>query len=108
MKADATVEDLLTDLVLLLNQGAPADEFSKRLARVEALPNAARRASLVEVVRMAMAVRNRLEFQQQRERGLLAVSESAQDLSSRLELKDLLRAIVVRARHLLGSHLAWL
>jgi GAF domain-containing protein len=108
MKADATVEALLTDLVLLLNQGAPAEEFSKRLARVEALPNAARRASLVEVVRMAMAVRNRLEFQQQRERGLLAVSESAQDLSSRLEVSDLLRAIVVRARHLLGSHLAWL
>jgi len=108
MKADASVEDLLTELVLLLNQGAPADEFSKRLARVEALPNAARRSNLVEVVRMAMAVRNRLEFQQQRERGLLAVSESAQDLSSRLELKDLLSAIVVRARYLLGSHLAWL
>jgi DNA-binding PucR family transcriptional regulator len=108
MKADATVEGLLTDLVLLLNQGASADEFSKRLARVEALPNAARRASLVEVIRMAMAVRNRLEFQQQRERGLLAVSESAQDLSSRLELNDVLRAIVVRARYLLGSHVAWL
>lgn len=108
MKADVTVEALLADLVLLLNQGAPADEFSKRLAVIEALPNAARRSSLVEVVRMAMAVRNRLEFQQQRERGLLAVSESAQDLSSRLELNDLLHAIVVRARHLLGSHVAWL
>jgi sugar diacid utilization regulator/GAF domain-containing protein len=108
MNLESTVEDILTDLIRLLNQGASTEEFSKRLARVEALPIAARRSGLVEVVRMAMAVRNRLEFQQQRERGMLAVSESAQDLSSRLELSDLLQAIVVRARNLLGSHLAWL
>ncbi|APW38626.1 CdaR family transcriptional regulator [Rhodoferax koreense] len=108
MPLDANVEHLLADLVRLLNHGASADEFSRRLALAEALPDAARRADLVEVVRMAMAVRNRLEFQQQRERGMLAVSESAQDLSSRLELNDVLHAIVVRARKLLGSHLAWL
>ena len=59
-------------------------------------------------VRMAMAVRNRLELQQQRERGMLAVIESAQDLSSRLDLQELLSAIVSRARNLLGSDLAWL
>ena len=57
---------------------------------------------------MAMAVRNRLELQQQRERGMLAVIESAQDLSSRLDLTSLLSAIVSRARNLLGSDLAWL
>jgi hypothetical protein len=55
-----------------------------------------------------MAVRNRLELQQERERGLLAVIESAQDLSSRLDLQGLLSAIVSRARHLLGSDVAWL
>ena len=108
MKPDTTSEEILIDLVRLLNQGAPADEFSMRLAHVEALPSTARKASLVEVVRMAMAVRNRLEFQQQRERGMLAVTESAQDLSSRLDLNSLLRTIVARARHLLGSHIAWL
>ena len=52
---------------------------------------------------MAMAVRNRLELQQQRERGLLAVIDSAQDLSSRLDLQELLSAIVSRARNLLGA-----
>ncbi len=57
---------------------------------------------------MAMAVRNRLEVQQERERGLLAVIESAQDLSSLLDLEGLLTAIVSRARNLLGSDLAWL
>ncbi|WPB57362.1 helix-turn-helix domain-containing protein [Xylophilus sp. GOD-11R] len=102
------VEELLADLIGLLNHGAPAEEFSRRLARAEALPDAARRSSAVEWVRMAMAVRNRLEMQQQRERGMLAVSESAQDLSSRLDLNGLLHAIVVRARNLLGAHLAWL
>src|SRR6186713_3124887 len=57
---------------------------------------------------MAMAVRNRLEVQQQRERGMMAVIESAQDLSSRLDLTGLLSAIVSRARNLMGSHVAWL
>jgi sugar diacid utilization regulator len=53
-------------------------------------------------------VRNRLELHQERERGLLAVIESAQDLSSRLDLQGLLKAIVSRARNLLGSDVAWL
>jgi sugar diacid utilization regulator len=64
--------------------------------------------ALVETVRMAMAVRNRLELHQEREHGLLAVIESAQDLSSRLDLQGLLKAIVLRARNLLGSDVAWL
>lgn len=108
MDDTAITEEILVDLIRLLNQGASAEEFSKRLARVETLPNAVSRSNMVEVVRMAMAVRNRLETQQQRERGMLAVSESAQDLSSRLELNSLLRTIVARARSLLGSHIAWL
>ena len=108
MSATPPVEELLADLIGLLHQGAPAEAFSRQLVRAETLPQAERRASVVELVRMAMAVRHRLEFQQQLERGMLAVSESAQDLSSRLDLHGLLHAIVVRARTLLGAHLAWL
>src|SRR5450755_5145445 len=96
-------------LIELLHQGAPADDFARRLAEVEALPEGCPgKSTLVETARMAMAVRNRLELQQQRERGMLAVIESAQDLSSRLDLTSLLSAIVSRARNLLGSHVAWL
>jgi hypothetical protein len=102
-------DETLVDLIGFLHGGAPAEDFSMLLARAEALadtgPNHSR---LVECIRMAMAVRNRLELQLQRERGLLAVIESAQDLSSRLDLMGLLRAIVSRARVLLGSHVAWL
>jgi sugar diacid utilization regulator/GAF domain-containing protein len=97
------------DLVSLLHQGASADEFARQLALVEALPaDDLGKSALMEAVRMAMAVRNRLELHQERERGLLAVIESAQDLSSRLDLQGLLKAIVLRARNLLGSDVAWL
>jgi DNA-binding PucR family transcriptional regulator len=102
-------QGIAADLIRMLHQGAPADEFAARLAQAEALaagtPGA---AGGVELVRMAMGVRNRLDLWQQRESGMLTVIESARDLSSRLDLKELLRAIVSRARNLLGSQVAWL
>jgi sugar diacid utilization regulator/exonuclease VII small subunit len=101
-------EQIAGALIELLHQGAPADDFARRLAEVEGLPDRPGKSTLAETIRMAMAVRNRLELQQQRERGMLAVIESAQDLSSRLDLTSLLSAIVSRARNLLGSHVAWL
>ena len=102
-------EKTASALIELLHQGAPADDFARRLDQVEALPDGdPGKSTLIETVRMAMAVRNRLEVQQQRERGMMAVIESAQDLSSRLDLTGLLSAIVSRARNLLGSHVAWL
>jgi exonuclease VII small subunit len=78
-----TADRIADDLIELLRRGARAED-------------------------MAAAVRDRLELQQQRERGMLAVIESAQDLSSRLDLTSLLSAVVSRARNLLGADLAWL
>jgi hypothetical protein len=102
-------EPIADELIQLLHQGASAEVFARRLAEAEALPDAPPgKSTLTELVRMAMAVRNRLELLQQREQGMLAVIESAQDLSSRLNLTSLLRAIVSKARNLLGSDLAWL
>jgi sugar diacid utilization regulator len=102
-------EQIACSLIELLHQGAPAEDFARRLAEVETLPDTSPgKSMLVESVRMAMAVRNRLELHQQRESGMLTVIESAQDLSSRLDLTGLLSAIVSRARNLFGSHLAWL
>ena len=102
-------EQAVRDLVAMLHQGAGADDFAARLADVDALPASyPGKSALVEAVRMAMAVRNRLELQEQRARGLLAVIASAQDLSSRLDQGELLAAIVSRARDLLGSDVAWL
>jgi hypothetical protein len=107
-EADA-VQETAWDLIKMLHQEAAAEDFADQLARVELLPeNSPAKPGLVELVRMAMALRNRLDLSQQRESGMLAVIESARDLSSRLHLKELLRAIVSRARNMLGSQVAWL
>jgi len=102
-------EDLASELIRLLHQGASADDFAQRLESAESLPDTwPGKSNRVESVRMAMAVRNRIELLQRREHGMLAVIESAQDLSSRLDRSGLLSAIVSRARNLLGSDVAWL
>lgn len=104
-----TGEKLLSTLIGLLHRDAPAEDFALRLAQAEALPPShPGKSDLIESVRMAMAVRNRLDLLQQREQGMLAVMESAQDLSSRLDLDNLLAAIVTRARNLLGADMAWI
>lgn len=102
-------EQIASALIRLLHRGAPAEEFAQHLAHAEALA-ASRpdKANVVERVRMAMAVRNRLDLLQQREHGMVAVMESAQDLSGRLDLANLLAAIVSRTRNLLGADMAWL
>ena len=52
---------LAFELVRLLHQEAPAEEFAQRLAQAEALPGTTpSKSELVETVRMAMGVRNRL------------------------------------------------
>lgn len=108
--ACAEVTDaVLHELVELLHQGASADDFSALLAQVEDLPaDTPGKSDLAERVRMGMAVRNRLDLWQQRESGMLAVIESARDLSGRLDLNELLHAVVSRSRKLLGCQVAWL
>ena len=108
LEADAA-QAIAWDLIRMLHQGATADHFAMRLAEAEALPEHERaKPGLVELVRMAMALRNRLDLWQQRESGMMAVIESARDLSSRLDLRELLSAIVSRSRNMLGSQVAWI
>lgn len=103
------IEQLSVELIDLLHQGASAEALSGRLAQVEQWPDTTvGKAALVERIRMTMALRNRLELFQQRESGMLAVIDSARDLSSRRDLKELLGAVVGRARNMLGSHVSWL
>src|SRR6218665_925679 len=96
------------ELIDLLHRDAAVEDFAAELARIESLPVSVHKTAMVERTRMAMAVRNRLDSLQQRESGMQAVVESARDLSGRLDLHELLQAIVLRARRLLGSHVAWL
>lgn len=102
-------DGVLHELVELLHQGASADDFAALLAQVEEMPaGTPGKQGLAERVRMGMAVRNRLDLWQQRESGMLAVIESARDLSGRLHLSELLHAVVSRSRKLLGCQVAWL
>lgn len=102
-------EQIARRLVGMLHQGAAAEDFAQCIAEIEALPDSRPdKSSLIEIVRMGMAVQNRIELLLQRERGMSAVIESAKDLSSQLDVTSLLSAIVARARNLLGSDLAWL
>lgn len=104
-----TAENIASDLIGLLHRSATVEEFASRLAEAEARPgDDPSKSDVVELVRMAMAVQNRLELQQQSEQGMLTVVESAKDLSSRLDLTSLQRAIVVRARNLMGAQMTWL
>lgn len=105
----ASAERLAQDVIRLLHEAAPFETLSLRLQAEEARPETdPSRSARVEAVRMAMAVRHRLELHERREQGLLAVIESAQDLSGRLNLPDLLAAIVARARALMSADVAWL
>jgi len=102
-------ESVAADLLALLSSNAPSAAFSNCLADLQALPDRmTRKPGLIELARMAMGLRNQLDQHEQRERGMLAVIESAQDLSARLDLPELLQAIVTRARDLLRANLCWL
>jgi DNA-binding PucR family transcriptional regulator len=109
LSKDPNVETVAADLLALLHANAPAEDFAARLASLERLPDGLpHKNGLIEFARMAMAMRNRLDQHEQRERGMLAVIESAQDLAAQLDLSELLKAIVTRARDLLRAHLCWL
>lgn len=97
------------ELVDLLHRSASSTEFETRLAQAQTLPDdTLHKHDHIELVRKAMAVHNRLDVRQQRESGMLAVIESARDLSSRLDLPETLSLVVSRAKRLLGSQVAWL
>lgn len=104
-RADALHEEILH----LLRQGADARELEGLLARCGALPEALPgRASLLACARAAIELGATIRQHQQRERGLLAVSETAATLTQLRSLQDVLQGIARRGRQLLGSHVAWL
>src|SRR3546814_4633682 len=66
-----------------LHQNADKDRILSFYTRVRALPeNTPGKNELAQSVEQAIAVKERSELHQQRERGLLAVLETAQDLTA--------------------------
>ncbi|WP_336323082.1 helix-turn-helix domain-containing protein [Streptomyces lavendofoliae] len=93
----------------LLARGAPADAYDRPvlLARASGAGPAAL-AGLEHAKRLALRVRAELEGRRRREAELSALFETAHDLAGLRDLDAVLRAIVQRARSLLGTEVAYL
>lgn len=97
------------EIVSLLYQNASNEEFSRLLSRINAgTQDIAARELLSQSVQMAVTIRERFEEYQQRERGLNAVIETAQDLTAIRDLDRALQAIVHRARKLMGADIGYM
>ncbi|WP_307183356.1 helix-turn-helix domain-containing protein [Streptomyces canus] len=93
----------------LLARGASADAYEQPvlIARAEGRP-AERIAALEAAKAVALRVRSELEGRRRREAELSALFETAHDLAGLRDLDAVLRAIVQRARSLLGTDIAYL
>ncbi|MGW2378850.1 helix-turn-helix domain-containing protein [Streptomyces sp. NPDC001658] len=93
----------------LLARGASADAYEQPvlLARAEGRP-AERIAALEKAKQLALRVRSDMEGRRRREAELSALFETAHDLAGLRDLDAVLRAIVQRARSLLGTDVAYL
>jgi GAF domain-containing protein len=95
----AGVNHVLLDL-LAQEASLEAFERERRAARGD--------AEALELVNAALRVRSTLADLRRREQELTALNETAQDLAGLRDVEPVLRAIVRRARELLGSELAYI
>ncbi|MFJ3885790.1 helix-turn-helix domain-containing protein [Streptomyces rubrogriseus] len=98
-----------TPFLELLARGASADAYEQPvlLARAEGGP-AERTDALDRAKHLALRVRSELEGRRRREAELSALFETAHDLAGLRDLDAVLRAIVQRARSLLGTDVTYL
>jgi hypothetical protein len=96
------------EIVTLLHQEGAKDDLVRTLAKVEAMPDDAVKAMLIDSVQKAIVIKDRLEQHHHRERGLLALIETAHDLTALRDIDQVLQAIVHRARKLLGCDIGYL
>lgn len=96
------------EILALLHQGAQSRELAALLEPARLPAALAARERWAAQVRMGLAIRERFELHQQRERGLMALIETAQDLTAITDLDRVLQAIVQRARKLVGCDVGYL
>ncbi|MEV7381105.1 helix-turn-helix domain-containing protein [Streptomyces lydicus] len=93
----------------LLATGAAAEEYERPVLRARAGGAAAARLAALERAKLlALRVRTELEDRRRREAELSALYATAHDLAGLRDLDAVLRAIVRRARSLLGTEVAYL
>lgn len=93
----------------LLATGAAAEEYERPVLRARAQGAPADRLAALERAKLlALRVRTELEDRRRREAELSALYATAHDLAGLRDLDAVLRAIVRRARSLLGTEVAYL
>lgn len=104
-------EDLLsvaTRALEMVVQGAPDAELDGQLARAGALALSGDGTSAFAGFRQGLdGLARTLRDNARAEKGLSLLIDTTHDLTSRLELPDLFRTIVTRARSLVGANIAW-
>jgi GAF domain-containing protein len=97
------------EFLVLLDHEAQAADFERPLAAARAAgASAAQLAELEPAKLAALRIRDELEQRRRREAELAALFETASDLAALHDLDSVLRAIVHRARLLLGSDVAYM
>ena len=99
---------MLEFLTLLAREAAPVEFERPLLAARQAGAPAAELAGLEEIKIAALRVRDLLERRRRREEELSALYDTAGDLAGLRDLDAVLRAIVHRARTLLGADVSYL
>jgi GAF domain-containing protein len=98
-----------TDIIKSLYQNANREELVDLQRRVEESAwTPAQKSKLLDAVAMALKLSERFNEYQQRERGLNAVIENAQDLTAVRDIDQALQAVVRRARKLMGTDVGYL
>ncbi|MEU4083344.1 helix-turn-helix domain-containing protein [Streptomyces aureus] len=107
--AERSADSAEAPFLELLAKGASADAYERPvlLARAEGLSEE-RVAALEQAKELALRVRTEIEGRRRREAELSALFETAHDLAGLRDLDAVLRAIVQRARSLLGTDIAYL
>ncbi|KRC86007.1 fused phosphoenolpyruvate-protein phosphotransferase PtsP/GAF domain protein [compost metagenome] len=109
MRESALTAQAATELLAMLQRNASARDYDQMLARMEATtPDPTERALLAGSIRTAIAICEQQALQQRREKSLLVVLESVNDLTAIRDLELVLGAIVRRARQIFASDIGYL
>lgn len=109
MRESALTAQAATELLAMLQRNASARDYDQMLARMEATTqDPAERALLAGSIRAAIAICEQQTLQQRREKSLLVVLESVNDLTAIRDLELVLGAIVRRARQIFASDIGYL
>ncbi len=104
----SSIEQFGLEIIKFLYHDTDKLQFVALIEWAKSVSDKAVGQRLIAAVQMGITLKERFELHQQRERGLLALIETAQDLTAITDLDRVLQAIVQRARKLVGCDVGYL